>query len=64
MREPARSSVRHEYVVFEPDTELTWYDDHRFVGEAHAGTKARVVTAHDVRFLVDLEAQTMTGPMG
>lgn len=59
--EPSSAYFGHMEVIFEPDAEAVWNDDHWLVREAHAWLKHGAVTLHQVRRLVDREADPVPG---
>lgn len=48
-------------MILEPHPEAVGHDDHRLVGEAHARRERRGVAAHQIRRLVDRQADAVAG---
>src|SRR5262245_25721707 len=61
LREELRAIVGDVQTVLEADAELAVDRDHRLVAEAHAGRERGRVALHEVRPLMDVEADAVAG---
>src|ERR1700751_2603810 len=59
--EPARTGLGDDHVVLEANAELAIDADRRLVRECHAWPQHGLVALHEIRPLVDVEADAVSG---